>query len=300
MVVGSPVCFCDGASIVQLFLTCFNPRKPLVRIFVALAGILLCYLWLRSEIPATDFSSLAESKEQPQQQQQQPQQLQSLEEQLQHPQSSCVFPPFVLQLDQIRGAKFLALQRGENDDEEENEGDPTFRARVGPSPQHGPDANYTVIYNFLSPVSGGEADDQAYRQERQKEEEKEEDGEESVTLVTHATPEFLFLHLPRLLRHWPAPHRVSVAVYAPGEDFCLAQALLSWLWRCSEDGLEVRRRASFHVFFRGADATDVALKTAAQESGGVALLEVDCSTKPALQETFVLLRYYILIHSTQV
>ncbi len=104
--------------------------------------------------------------------------------------------------------------------------------------------------------------------------------------MTHATPELLSGHLPRLLRHWPPPHRVSVAVYAPGEDFCLAQAVLSWLWRCADRELALSRRASFHVFFRGADAAGVATKTAALDSGGVGLLEVDCAVQPELESRF--------------
>ena len=38
-----------------------------------------------------------------------------------------------------------------NNFEEEDENDPTSRARVGPNPQLVDTANYTVIYNYVSP-----------------------------------------------------------------------------------------------------------------------------------------------------
>ena len=203
--------------------------------------------------------------------------------------ATCRHPPFVLRPDRLRAAaRFRALHDAEQreDDEEgdvdqENEEeleedeeapprDPSYRARVGPTPQGHPEANYTVIYNFASPLPPG-----------QPENEEGESGE-LFALVTHVSPERLLSDLPPLLERWPRPHPVSVAVYAPGEDFCLASALVSWLWHCSDrDGrLSLAARVSFHVLFRGSDAADVALKNAATESGGVGLPEVDCEVQP--------------------
>ena len=84
--------------------------------------------------------------------------------------------------------------------------------------------------------------------------------EDHLTLATHASPANLqqvILNLSNvvlvtsghiwsqvipLLSHWNAAadrgaaegHPVSVAVYAPGEDFCVATAVISWLWTCDK------------------------------------------------------------------
>ena len=101
--------------------------------------------------------------------------------------------------------------------------------------------------------------------------------EDHLTLVTHATPEFLYPDVLSLLEHWPSPQPLSVAVYAPGEDFCLASALISWLWTCNQ---QVKDQVSFHVFFPSDFANDIALKTA---SDGIRILEgVNCSNKPVV------------------
>ena len=56
--------------------------------------------------------------------------------------------------------------------------------------------------------------------------------EDHLTLATHASPANLH-RVTELLSHWNAAeegagaggHPVSVAVYAPGEDFCVASAV---------------------------------------------------------------------------
>ena len=54
--------------------------------------------------------------------------------------------------------------------------------------------------------------------------------EDHLTLATHASPANLH-RVTELLSHWNAEegadggHPVSVAVYAPGEDFCVASAV---------------------------------------------------------------------------
>ncbi len=175
----------------------------------------------------------------------------------------CLYPSYVLRPRDISPLLY--------DDEEDLEEDPTWRARVGSTPQRQHSSNYTVIYNFLSPS----ADDQPI-------------AGDAVTLVTHCTPDLILPHVVDLLRAWPSPHPLSVAVYSPGREFCLAWALLSWLWRCGDpdDSLGLRRRLHFHVFFRDADTTAVSAETAARQSGGIGLLEVDCLQKPPLDSKY--------------
>jgi hypothetical protein len=197
--------------------------------------------------------------------------------------------------------------------------DPTARARVGPSPQLISSANFTVIYNFVSPKweegpeepPAADADYNATYQDFDGEKQRKanfrhifthiESGHDYVpkmlrtirkslkrhltgslytagvvTLATHATPEFLFPNVPNLLSHWPAPHPISVTVYAPGDDFCEASALISWLWTCDE---RVAKQVSFHVFFPSDLGADIASRTA---SDGIRVLDVDCSKTPGM------------------
>ena len=63
-------------------------------------------------------------------------------------------------------------------------------------------------------------------------------NEDHLTLATHASPANLH-RVTELLTHWNAEegagHPVSVAVYAPGEDFCAASAVnhpIARSWSC--------------------------------------------------------------------
>ena len=140
--------------------------------------------------------------------------------------STCTYPSYVRARRRAGSVFYLssAVFEGEGVD-------PTAKARVGPNPQSGKGANYTVIYNYASPVKApGDF-----------EEEEEEEGSDEpaddptrLTLATHATPDQLYPDILTLLGHWPGPHPLSVAVYAPGEDFCQAAALISYLWTCHD------------------------------------------------------------------
>jgi hypothetical protein len=113
--------------------------------------------------------------------------------------------------------------------------------------------------------------------------------ESHLTLATHATPASLYPALIELLNHWKSTkksssssssslHPVSVSVYAPGDDFCTAAAIISWLWTCKK---QIRNQVSFHVFFPSDFANDIASKTA---SDGIRILDVNCSVTPSIRE----------------
>ncbi|KAH6934016.1 hypothetical protein HPB50_019483 [Hyalomma asiaticum] len=67
---------------------------------------------------------------------------------------------------------------------------------------------------------------------------------DSVTLTTHATHEFL-QHVPVLCSRWQGP--VSVAVYAPGTDYAVALDKIALLRHCGDPC--VRANVSWHVMF---------------------------------------------------
>ncbi len=217
----------------------------------------------------------------------------------------CAYPSFVLTGD--RAALIKRLNLDDADYTEFEQEDATARARVGPSPQKSPaSANYTVIYNFASPEpvkksrGGGDKEEDRAGYENLGDDEDDEGGESGedaedvapeideshLTYVTHSTPESLYPKLVGLLDHWntggsggDSTHPISVAVYAPGNDFCTASAVVSWLWTCNK---QVRRQVSFHVFFPSGFANDIASKTAGD---GIRILDVDCSKKPSLSES---------------
>ena len=69
---------------------------------------------------------------------------------------------------------------------------------------------------------------------------------ETVTYTTHATYDYLDLILP-LLERWRNP--VSIAVYAPGNDFENAIEKIAHLRRCSEYSQLIASFVTFHLFF---------------------------------------------------
>lgn len=152
-------------------------------------------------------------------------------------------------------------------------------ARVGPNPQSSVEANYTVIYNFVSPSTKSEKSNNYEGDDDDDDDDNdviEETDEDHVTLVTHATAEFLYPNLVNLIQRWPE-HPISVSVYSPGDDFCVTSAVVSWLWTCHK---EIRRQVSFHVFFPANFVNDIASKTA---SDGIRILDVNCSIKPDIK-----------------
>eukprot|EP00095_Tigriopus_kingsejongensis_P011300 maker-scaffold14_size734282-snap-gene-3.18 protein:Tk11300 transcript:maker-scaffold14_size734282-snap-gene-3.18-mRNA-1 annotation:"n-acetyllactosaminide beta- -n-acetylglucosaminyltransferase-like" len=185
---------------------------------------------------------------------------------------ACTFPRFI----------FTAQERfaagGSLEHQFGGEDDPTARARVGPNPQLQVGANYTVIYNFASPQPSADSfrvvnydTNDTYTDEPAEIEELID--EDHITYVTHATPEFLHPYLTDLLDHWPNSP-LSVAVYAPGNDFCLVTALISWLWTCEK---RVRQQVSFHIYFPSDFANDIAVKTASE---GIQILDANCDQDP--------------------
>lgn len=201
------------------------------------------------------------------------------------PTGGCTYPRFIFTAQErfLAGGSFGQRLAGEDGDDNE---DPTSRARVGPNPQLQSGANYSVIYNFASPqpnadsfrVVNYDGNDTAYTDEPADIEELID--EDHITYVTHATPEFLTSNLIQLLDHWPSAP-LSVSVFAPGEDFCSATALISWLWTCEP---RVRKQVSFHIIFPSDLANDIAVKTATE---GIRILDANCDQEPVLTgETF--------------
>uniref|UniRef100_A0A182SZH7 Uncharacterized protein n=1 Tax=Anopheles maculatus TaxID=74869 RepID=A0A182SZH7_9DIPT len=69
---------------------------------------------------------------------------------------------------------------------------------------------------------------------------------ETITYTTHADYTFLDNVVP-LLERWLAP--ISIALYAPGEDFGRSVALIQYLLDCHQKSALVREYASFHLYF---------------------------------------------------
>lgn len=67
---------------------------------------------------------------------------------------------------------------------------------------------------------------------------------ESVTLTTQGSFEFLH-HAEELCKRWDGP--ISVAVYAPGEDFKVSVGLINYLRRCRDPC--VQRNITWHFIF---------------------------------------------------
>lgn len=67
---------------------------------------------------------------------------------------------------------------------------------------------------------------------------------ESVTYTTHTTPEMIS-HVGELAARWSGP--LSVAVFVPHTDFCLAAARVAYLRACGR--AEVREQVSWHFFW---------------------------------------------------
>ncbi|XP_059086555.1 beta-1,4-glucuronyltransferase 1-like [Tigriopus californicus] len=197
------------------------------------------------------------------------------------PARGCTYPRFIFTAqERFLAGGALGGQLGEDDND-----DPTARARVGPNPQLQAGANYSVIYNFASPQPNANSfrlvhydGNDTYTDEPADIEELID--EDHITYVTHATPEFLSTNLIQLLDHWPSAP-LSVSVFAPGQDFCAATALISWLWTCEP---RVRRQVSFHIIFPSDLANDIAVKTATE---GIRILDANCDQAPVLsEETF--------------
>lgn len=94
-------------------------------------------------------------------------------------------------------------------------------------PMHwsGQSSKYTVLYNVAPADTRFGFDD-------------------SVTYTTHGTAKFL-AHAEAIARRWGGP--LSVAVYAPGDDFAPTLSAIQWLRSCGHPA--IRQLATFHVFF---------------------------------------------------
>ncbi|XP_045131767.1 beta-1,4-glucuronyltransferase 1-like isoform X1 [Portunus trituberculatus] len=93
------------------------------------------------------------------------------------------------------------------------------------SPQLDKDSPYNVLYEWL-PAS------------------RSFGANESVTYTTHTTPEMI-THVGELATRWSGP--LSVAVFVPYTDFCLAAARVAYLRACGP--VEVREQVSWHFFW---------------------------------------------------
>ena len=71
---------------------------------------------------------------------------------------------------------------------------------------------------------------------------------ETVTLTTHGSYSFMDNLYP-LLERWRGP--LSIAVFAPGDDYGRAVDAIMYQRHCLEKGQSdlVRRLATFHIFF---------------------------------------------------
>lgn len=67
---------------------------------------------------------------------------------------------------------------------------------------------------------------------------------ETVTCTTHADYTF-FDNVETLVDRWNGP--VSIAVYAPGEDFLTAVKSIAYLRHCKHR--KIRKYVTFHIFF---------------------------------------------------
>lgn len=69
---------------------------------------------------------------------------------------------------------------------------------------------------------------------------------ESITYTTHC--DFTFLsNVAPLLERWNAP--LSIAVWAPGDDFALTLTSILFLRRCHAKSYLIQQLATFHIFF---------------------------------------------------
>lgn len=71
---------------------------------------------------------------------------------------------------------------------------------------------------------------------------------ESVTLATHATPDYMD-NVLTLVEFWSGP--ISLAIYAPGPQFEETLTRIGTYYECSPESIakRVRERVTFHIFF---------------------------------------------------
>ncbi|XP_068231619.1 beta-1,4-glucuronyltransferase 1-like isoform X1 [Palaemon carinicauda] len=93
------------------------------------------------------------------------------------------------------------------------------------SPQLGDEGPYSVLYEWIP-------SHRTYT------------SNESVTYTTHTTPEMIS-HVGELASRWSGP--LSVAVYVPHSDFCIAAVRVARLRACSTSA--VREKVSWHLFW---------------------------------------------------
>lgn len=93
------------------------------------------------------------------------------------------------------------------------------------SPQLGENGPYSVLYDWIPSIRSFTEN-------------------ESVTYTTHTTPEMVS-HVGELASRWSGP--LSVAIYVPHSDFCLATARVARLRVCGPPA--VRERVSWHLFW---------------------------------------------------
>ncbi|XP_040070801.1 beta-1,4-glucuronyltransferase 1-like [Ixodes scapularis] len=101
---------------------------------------------------------------------------------------------------------------------------------------------------------------------------------ESVTLTTHATHDFL-QHTPALCKRWRGP--LSLAVYAPGPDYAVVLDKISFLRRCSEPC--VRANVTWHIV---SDSDDPPVKPGKTAAYVLAQWNKSCSSD-VMTATFV-------------
>ncbi|XP_042881390.1 beta-1,4-glucuronyltransferase 1-like isoform X2 [Penaeus japonicus] len=93
------------------------------------------------------------------------------------------------------------------------------------SPQSGDGGPYSVMYDWIASARSFAVN-------------------ESVTYTTHTTPEMVN-HVAELATRWSGP--LSVAVFVPHSDFCLAAVRIARLRLCGPP--EVREKVSWHLFW---------------------------------------------------
>ncbi|XP_045601926.2 beta-1,4-glucuronyltransferase 1 isoform X2 [Procambarus clarkii] len=93
------------------------------------------------------------------------------------------------------------------------------------SPQLGEKSPYSVAYDWVAAARSFTAN-------------------ESVTYTTHTTPEMIS-HVGALAARWTGP--LSVALFVPYSDFCLAAARVAFLRVCGPP--DVKERVSWHLFW---------------------------------------------------
>nr|XP_053629325.1 beta-1,4-glucuronyltransferase 1-like [Cherax quadricarinatus] len=103
---------------------------------------------------------------------------------------------------------------------------PSGQRRVSrSSPQLGESSPYSVVYDWLPAAQTFTLN-------------------ESVTYTTHTTPEMI-AHVAALASRWTGP--ISVALFVPHSDFCLAAARVAYLRVCGPPA--VKERVSWHIFW---------------------------------------------------